>query len=112
MTELEMLVKAKELINAPGGWIKHYLGDGKGGYCAIGACIAAQKGASVDRHFTGLELLGTPAELSWAKLRAAAPNRDIVGYNNHPARTLEEMNQVFCAAIGAAAEAEAKGEEL
>ena len=115
LSTTEILIKAKELLNKPNGYVKHKLADGMGGYCALGACLAAghqaQTGANVSTSGDCLSMTFLPAytkaNMLLARVSPLPFRANIVGYNNHPARTVEEMNQVFCKAIEIAAEEEA-----
>jgi hypothetical protein len=86
------LIEARDLL-AAGHWIKNYLDDGKGNYCALGALDFVVNGRA-DHVITH-----TPSGAkAWSALTDAM-GCSIPKFNNAPERTLEEMIAAFNKAI-------------
>ena len=95
-TTLDILVRAKELLNEPNVYIKHMLYNGCGGFCAIGALY--QVNAERNGQELSMQLPYTP-ELGVAQtlLTKHSPDRSVVKTNNN--RDLNAVNEMFCGAI-------------
>ena len=103
MRPVDVLVKAKELLNAPDGYRKRMLCDGHGGYCAIGALMGAVQGTKMVHGWSSRDGVDLAA---YRYLMRVNPNP--VHTNN--TTDLATVNKMFCAAIALVAEEETSDE--
>lgn len=100
--DIELLRRAKGLINTPDKWTKHVFFNDRGGYCAVAALSLACTGL-VDRRLTpqGRRLASHLCrELPWRKLLWFLTARaKLISFNDYGPTTHADMMHVFDRAI-------------
>lgn len=97
MKASEVLSSARDILNT--GWHKGWFSDGKGNYCAIGACMkAAEVGLMTPEVFQKLPrksgYRGATAALS-DKLFEMTGEGELSEYNDDPKVTKQDMLDLF-----------------
>lgn len=84
----QMLVEARELIAHPSQWVKGVMSNGDGAYCSLGAV-----------HFLGDKYGHTTRDQAFDALEKIIPHRGIVGFNDAPETTHDDVLVMFDQAI-------------